>query len=285
MMICNIEDCRYNKDAECVLDLFQDSDECREKVKVKQSSVKDIKIDRVFDVIDLIQISINTASKGQQRKWVTKDSKWFIKEQFYYQCRYWNDPLTEVIGSKVCKDLGIDHQEYGICKVGNRLASYAAFESDKLLPFSKLDKAEDIEEYYGIDRIKFAAEVLGKWFTEDPLQYLADMTLVDFIIGNEDRHLRNFGSTDSGRPYPLFDFGLSLFEHDYIYSNLTLSEAIPKMNKQPFHDWDMALDYFAGLGLLRSHDIDLTGYTLPNSLSREYLEYSCQKVGMKICGI
>ena len=50
--------------------------------------------------------------------------------------------------------------------------------------------------------------------------YLIVMAIIDFLIGNEDRHLNNFGVLTDDSTYrllPLFDFGLGLFEHDRRY--------------------------------------------------------------------
>ncbi len=179
----------------------------------------------------------------------------------------------------------IDHHEYKLCTVDGRLACCSTLNSDKLITFDKLDKKKLVYEYAGIDRLKYVVSTIEYHTGCAPVQFLADMTLVDFIIGNEDRHFRNFGITSDRKLYPLFDFGLGLFEHDYIYDELSLEQAIPKMNKQPFHDWNLVLNYFASCGCLRTGKIDLTGYAIPSNLGRQYLKYSCRKVGIDLCGI
>ena len=283
-MICNIEDCSFCQGALCTKGLFQDSKECREQRNVPGRLDVQLCSLPMFRSRDLVRVDIDSTSKGQQTKWLTKDRKWLIKERFYYQCRFWNDPLVEAIGSKVCESLHISSVKYQLCTVDGRLASLCKMEDDKFIPLKRLDKKGMLEEYSGEDRIKFVRETISNQIGYDTVQYLADMTLADFIVGNEDRHCGNFGIGSRGL-FPLFDFGLGLFEHDYIYSGLSLTEAIPKMNKQPFGRWDIALDYFSKEGVLKTGTVDLSGYILPNNLASEYLRYSTKKVGVNLCGI
>lgn len=60
------------------------------------------------------------------------------------------------------------------------------------------------------------------------------MHLIDAVLLNEDRHTNNYGivynkTTNKYRVSELFDFGLSLFEHDMQYSNMSYPIAIQKV--------------------------------------------------------
>ena len=81
----------------------------------------------------------------------------------------------------------------------------------------------------------------------------------------------NFGVLYDGIGYeiaPLFDFGLGLFEHDVFYKELPLEQCIQKMTKKPFHDWNQALNYFAGITVLpEKNTIQIPKKLLPNSLA------------------
>lgn len=113
------------------------------------------------------------------------------------------------------------------------------------------------------------------------------MTIIDFLVGNEDRHFFNFGTLYDGNNYkvaPLFDFGLGLFEHDVYYKNLTLEQCITKMSKKPFHDWDAALNYFASVVVLpKQTSVQISKKLLPNLLAESYLCYSCKQLGIEVC--
>ena len=49
---------------------------------------------------DMLQLSTASSSKGNQRKWLTRDGR-YVKEQFFYQGKYWRDDLVEIIASSV----------------------------------------------------------------------------------------------------------------------------------------------------------------------------------------
>lgn len=38
-------------------------------------------------------MQLNGTSKGNQRKWMSTDNE-YVKEQFYYQNKYWRDDLV-----------------------------------------------------------------------------------------------------------------------------------------------------------------------------------------------
>lgn len=286
--LCEIVDCKLNKGEVCSINANFDDVECRKCRVLPENKIKKDYF-QFFNKKDCIQLDIISSSKGAQRKWLSKDEQFLIKEQFYYQLRYWNDDLVEVIASGIGKQLGINCVEQWLGNISGSDCSFSHYWGDKrFISFGRFSGYEKILEYTDVvDRIKFAIDLAFKITQLDLTQYLANMTIMDFLIGNEDRHFFNFGILHDGKNYeiaPLFDFGLGLFEHDVFYKDLSLEQCISKMSKKPFHSWDKALDYFASaINLPKITDVKISRRLLPNSLSEPYLRYSFGKLGIEVC--
>lgn len=62
---------------------------------------------QILNTNSMIPLSLEGSSKGNQRKWLTRDDC-YVKEQFFYQNKYWRDDLVEIIASELCLQLGFD---------------------------------------------------------------------------------------------------------------------------------------------------------------------------------
>lgn len=203
-----------------------------------------------LEVIDLddeaiIKLSNKSTSKGNQQKWYDVKNKRFIKEQFFYQNKYWKDYMVEYLATVIagqCNFENVVKQE--IVKLSN--GRYATVSKDfceegfRFVPVSKFVDKSKIEEMYGWSYkmydylIKIASDLGVDWST-----YLGTMILMDFLLGNEDRHINNFGLLLKGSEFkvaPLFDFGLGLFEHDLIYEGKPLDKCKSHMTGLPFNE-------------------------------------------------
>ena len=103
-----------------------------------------------------------------------------------------------------------------------------------------------------IEKLKWCAKQLSELgnidyaFTE---KYMIDLAVLDCLVGNVDRHTRNFGlffNTLTGEyEIPLiFDNGMGLFEHDYYRDNYkSFDEAMNNVYVTPYGDdpFDMLL--------------------------------------------
>lgn len=285
--LCEIKDCKMNENEICSVDADFDDIICIQNRDIPVNQIKK-EYSMLFDKQDCIELDIHSVSKGAQKKWLSKDRLFLIKERFYYQLRFWNDDLVEVISSIIGRQLGINCLEQFLGRISGRDCSYSAYWGEKrFIPFGKLKGANEIYEYSDvIDRIKFTIDLLNSNTHLDLTDYLGKMTLLDFIVGNEDRHLFNFGVLYDGSGYevaPLFDFGLGLFEHDVYYKGLSIEQCIQKMSKKPFHDWNQALNYFAEITELpKKTTIQIPEKLLPNSLAEPYLRYSLKTLGMEV---
>jgi hypothetical protein len=133
------------------------------------------------------------------------------------------EPVNEVIVSRLCEDLGIEHVSYNVSKVGNRQLCSCR---EMLATNEELISAEDV-----IKSVKHAnadsdymhwlhaAQSLGADI-EQVTQATENWILTDFVVRNTDRHWNNFGlirniETLAVRPAPLFDSGESLWNGEF----------------------------------------------------------------------
>lgn len=259
---------------------------------------------KVFETKDLVEIQLNSTSKGNQRKWIA-DNTFMIKEQFFYQNVYWKDYLVEVIASTIASQMTcnvISVLEQRECIIRDSVTDairHGVYSSlwDKNLRFvsySRLcdevfDNKDTIENKWNIviETIKNATGL-------DCTEYLIVMSLIDYIVGNEDRHLNNFGVFYNESTYrfeiaTLFDFGLGLFEHDRLYEDLSFRKCVESMQCKPFYknnekviDW-ISLNY--DIGKYFKNGIDLSNVVIPSPKAGSYLRNRCIHLGVHLTGV
>ena len=200
--------------------------------------------------------------------------------------RFWNDDLVEIIASDIGKQLGFHCIPQYLGRINGRNCSYSEYWKDvKFVFFRKLDKLQLFEEYENAgDRVKYALDLIWQKTGLDYKEYFYQMTLLDMIVANEDRHLSNFGVLWDGREYkkaPLFDFGLGLFETGTEYRGRSLADARKLIVQKPFGSWLCALDYLHQIyepapfsDVIRIDDI------IPNQLAGEYLNCIFTELGI-----
>ena len=163
---------------------------------------------------DVCLIGPSSSLGGNQKKaWKIMDGRrYMIKEsrQPYYQ-----EAVDEVIGSDVCEFLGIPHVDYQKMEYDGRLFSVCSVgitDSEDLITFYDLSNYLDITNNTG------ALDVCRKFLAEHDIQdNIDDLIVVDYVLRNTDRHLRNMcivRDADTGeytRMFPAFDFGNSLW--------------------------------------------------------------------------
>lgn len=280
--ICYIEDCSNNKDCQCMLNLYHGSNDCETNKRIKASNVQKGERKR-FDSEMFMRLSTQSTSKGSQDKWVSKDKKYFVKERFFYQERFWNDDLVEIIASAIGEQLGFHVLKQELCEIEGRDACFSEFFNEKFIPFAKFDKTQEIFEYNNpLDRLEFVLKRLKSETGLELHEYLYQMSILDFLVGNEDRHVNNFGVFWDGefKPVILFDFGLGLFEHDIIYDGMTLEQARTKMTRLPFGDQREIIKYLGNNKLNKC--IILKDKILSNSLAKDYLQWACNALGLEV---
>lgn len=273
-----------------------------EKYQLVGMSLKDcIASFPTIDVSDLDSLS-STTNKGNQEKWFYPDMNSHIKAAFDYQDIVWKDYLCEIIATKLGNQLGLDVVEAFPCRIldvsGVLSGSYTnSFlqDNEDFITFYRIFK------HYGYNddaivrnqtvckRIQWVTDRLNEFTNLDLSDYINRMIVLDFLVGNEDRHLNNFGvivNRDTGkfRMAPLFDNGLSLLEHDRRYLGAPFQFSLKKMDGKPFckslkRAYEESRQMFPEVPKI---DLDLGGLVLPSRRAFDYLKYSSEVMGLRL---
>lgn len=188
----------------------------------------------VFQKKDIL--TSRTDTDGFQLKALSSDRRYFIKSQAMFSNVMMRDWAVEVIASDVARQLGIPcvEQTHCKCSFGKKtydgvfsnnfeLDGYTFVSFESLLVKKGLSTRESFfQKMNAIDKLKWCATQLseiGRIPYEDTLKYMIDLAVLDCLVGNVDRHTRNFGlfyqPLSSGYSIPLvFDNGMGLFEND-----------------------------------------------------------------------
>ena len=130
---------------------------------------------------------------------------------------YCYEVYNEVIASAVCQALSIPHVPYSLLKDGEEtycscpdFVSYGQDFVTANMIIEGLGKRNDESSY------SFFVRTYRELGIENPEKEIGQMLLVDFLLGNEDRHLNNFGLIRDAKSLsflgvaPIFDTGSSL---------------------------------------------------------------------------
>ena len=256
---------------------------------------------KVFDTKDLVSLQLGSTSKGNQEKWVEPNSGLWIKEQFYYQGKFWKDYLVEALASTIAEQMdlfGVPVLKQSICEIRSgskqtigvysqdfcKDANYISF--NRILENSRgeVDFQMSAEE-----RWNYLISVIMSYFDVDYTEYLTVMTLIDIIVGNEDRHLSNFGIMENGKLAPIFDFGLGLFEHDRCYEGVPFNRCLGMMHFKPLSpDVQVATDFIKDRVKVERYfpkGLDLTEVELPSAKAGSYLRNRFSALGISLKGV
>lgn len=171
--------------------------------------------------------SPNNTSDGMLKK------AWVVGED---QCRYLLkgafkekvlEPFNEVIASKICEVIGLDHTQYDIEVLDCIVLSKCRCFIDKN---TELLSAYAIMKYYGVDMSLSNHKIHESYISilkQNGLlnveQTLAKMFVLDYLLVNQDRHLGNFGVIRNVHTLkwekiaPIYDSGQSMYSQREYY--------------------------------------------------------------------
>ncbi len=174
---------------------------------------------------------------GYQLKAITADRRYFVKAQAIMAGVKLRDPAVEVTATRLCRQFGISCVEQKACRFVYGKTVYEAvyapnFELDgyNFASFESLleqrhrsSKEDEFIRMNAVAKLKWCAKQLadsGEISYDQAEKYMLDLAVLDCLIGNVDRHTRNFGlfyhNEKKHFEIPLvFDSGMGLFEHDY----------------------------------------------------------------------
>jgi len=285
-ILCMFDDCVNNGGGVCTKGYWPLSEKCEATKKVPERFVEKM-YDRQFSMSDFDKLDLGNTSKGTQDKYVSKDRTVFVKTRFYYQGRFWNDDVVEVLASGIGEQFGFNCVRQRLGRLGGMDCVFSEFFTEKFVPFAKFDRAGDLTDFNGLDRLKFSIDLLWEKSGVDCGRYFYEMLLLDHLVCNEDRHTNNFGMFFDGEKYgiaKLFDFGLGLFEHDSIYLGMQLSDALAKISKKPFGERLPLIKWLeCSYGFHRPESLDISRMVFPSSLAREYFNSALKSLEVRPC--
>ena len=158
----------------------------------------------------------NTTDGMLQKGWIIEDGKRVLVKGTYTQNK--EEPINEWLASNISKRLGFDYCDYKvewsnktglISKCDNFIneneeivSAYDIFKSEK--------KPNHLNDY------EFYIHILEKHKVPNARKNVVDMFMVDYLMKNTDRHMKNFGiirnveTLDWVRTTPIFDTGQSM---------------------------------------------------------------------------
>lgn len=266
----------------------------------------DIKLDLpVIDVRSAEPLQ-STTSKGNQLKWYLEEQRLFVKGRFYTKDGSWKDYVVEYLASALGKQLGYNVIPQEMCKIRTATHMYQGscslnflrdaeqfvtfYRMYRLLPY--VDYPQDWFMFDAAKRMELALSAYMKVTGLDMSDYLWQMIVLDLLVGNEDRHMNNFGIIYNSmeqeyRPAPLFDFGLGLFEHDARYTGLDLVHSIKSMRFKPFgvdqkKVYEAACEMFGKS--MEGVPINIDGLYFPSKKALDYFQYICFQIDIDLQG-
>ena len=261
-----------------------------------------------FQAEKLKSLQLNSTSKGNQSKWYDIDSKLFIKKQFEYQEKLWRDDLVEIIASQIGRQMNLEWcnviviEQHPCVIQENGKNYYGVYSKDfieslgKFISFQRLldcNKTYFPENGSIEEKWMFILDFFQNVCNLDVKDYLIVMVLIDYLVGNEDRHLNNFGCTSKKEGgfhiAPLFDFGLELFEHDRRYEGIPFRRCLSLMESKPFSaDNQEVLDYLSdhyNLAKYLPKTLDLSNCEIPSPKAGSYLLNRCKLLNIELQGV
>lgn len=175
----------------------------------------------------------NTTDGMLTKAWIIENNKRILVKGTYTQSRL--EPINEWLASRICQILNIDHCDYQIEVIDNKLVSKC---ENFLTPNEEIITANDIFNLEKKDNntsdYNHYINILSKNGIKDAKEKLSDMYLVDYLMMNIDRHMKNYGiirnvdNLNWVKITPIFDTGESLC-CDKSLNELNFNEGIYKL--------------------------------------------------------
>ena len=237
----------------------------------------------------------NTTDGMLQKGWIIEDKKRVLVKGIYSPSR--EEPINEWLASRICEKLGFYHCNYTIEVIGNKLVSkcedfitsdeeiitaYDVFNSEK-----KRNNISDYEHYISI---------LEKHNINDARKNVEDMFILDYIIMNIDRHMKNFGVIRDVNSLkwlgttPIFDNGESM-QCDKLTNEINFNNGIGKFFSNTEKDYEDMLEYIKDInrinidnlrGIIKEYREVLEKYRPYTDMTEERMNKLCNGLDLRI---
>ena len=139
-------------------------------------------------------ISPNNTTDGMlQKAWIIENGKRYLIKGTYTSSR--QEPLNEWLASTICDRLGFNHCHYELAFYNKTLVSKCKNfikANEEIIP--ACDLFESVKKNNNTNDFEHYIHILEKIGIKNARNELENMFILDYLIMNEDRHLRNFGA-------------------------------------------------------------------------------------------
>ena len=220
----------------------------------------DVLVGKKKDQCSSLMSPDSTSEGNLKKRWKTIDGDRVLLKSGTPPYCY--EVFNEVIASRVCAWLGIPHVEYWLVNEDgapySACSDFVSYSQDFVTAYMIYNGAKKHNDESLFSFFLRRYQELG---VEEPRRRLEEMLLVDFLLGNEDRHLNNFGLIRDARTLrfvgvaPIFDTGSSL-GFDRSDDALSCADSVPW---KPFftHDKQTQLDYIEDLNWVNPEALSL----------------------------
>ena len=174
----------------------------------------------------------NTTDGMLQKGWIIENGKRVLVKGIYQPSR--EEPINEWLASNICKRLNFEYCNYSIDIVNNKIVSKCDnfVTSDEEI-ISAYDVLNSKPKSNNINDFEHYIQILEENNVPNARKNVEDMFIIDFLMMNFDRHLKNFGiirnvtTLEWIRTTPIFDTGESM-QCDKLTSEINFSNGTGK---------------------------------------------------------
>ena len=174
----------------------------------------------------------NTTDGMLQKGWIIENGKRVLVKGIYQPSR--EEPINEWLASNICKRLNFKYCNYSIDIVNNKIVSKCDnfITSDEEI-ISAYDVLNSKQKSNNINDFEHYIQILEEHKIPNARKNVEDMFIIDFLMMNFDRHLKNFGiirnvnTLEWVRNTPIFDTGESM-QCDKLTSEINFSNGTGK---------------------------------------------------------
>ena len=189
----------------------------------------------------------NTTDGMLQKGWIIQNGKRILVKGTYTNSK--EEPINEWLASRIAERLGFDYCDYSvsyseITSLTSRCKNFLN-ENEEIIP--ALDIFFSERKRNSMNDFGFYVQVLEKHNVPDARRNMTGMVVLDYLMMNVDRHMKNFGvirnvnSLEWVRTTPIFDSGQSM-QCNELTENLNFHRGICKFFTNGKKDFEKMLD-------------------------------------------